>query len=117
MLMAGSSGVAPVFRAEPRRSGAGGHRRVVPEVTFCRRGLAPACWQGQAGAMKDSLKTLLSPLNFAAYVAWGAIGWELMFTRWKPPAGLGMVVPGALLVAMQFGFLLLFMAVSSGPWG
>lgn len=67
--------------------------------------------------MKEPFKTLLSPLNFAAYVAWGAIGWELMFTRWKPPAGLGLAVPEALLVAMQFGFLLLFMAVSSGPWG
>ena len=65
--------------------------------------------------MKESLKTLLSPLNYAGYLAWGAIGWELMFSRWQPP-GVALVAPSALLATLHVAFLLLFMAVTSGPW-
>ena len=64
--------------------------------------------------MKEPLKTLLSPLNFAAYLAWGAIGWELMFSRWQPP-GVALVAPSALLATLHVAFLLLFMAVTCGP--
>lgn len=66
--------------------------------------------------MKESLKTLLSPLNFAAYLAWGAIGWELMFSRWQPPGGLAWEAPSLLLAALHVAFLLLFLAVTCGPW-
>ena len=66
--------------------------------------------------MKEPLKTLLSPLNFAGYLAWGAIGWELMFSRWQPPGGLALQAPSALLATLHVVFLLLFMAVTSGPW-
>jgi signal transduction histidine kinase len=88
---------------------------VVPEVTFCLRALERCLRWAQAAGMKEPLKTLLSPLNFAAYVAWAAIGWELVFTRWTPPPVLAAPAPVALLVAMQVAFLLLFMVVSSVP--
>lgn len=99
------------------RSGAGGHRVVVPEVTFCVRGLECAPVAAQAGVMSERLKILLSPLNFAGYLAWAAIGWELLFSRWASPAWLMAPVPVALLACMHLAFLVLFMAVSSGPDG
>jgi signal transduction histidine kinase len=114
--MAGSSGVATVLPRPARASGAGGHRRVVPEVTFFARGLEYRPGAAQAGRMNPRLKVLLSPLNFAGYLAWGAIGWELVFTRWPTPAWLGAEAPMLLLVALHLCFLALFMAVTSGPW-
>jgi len=65
--------------------------------------------------MNERLKALLSPLNFAGYLAWGAIGWELLFAGWSPPAWLAAPPPMALLAAMHLAFLGLFMAVTSGP--
>jgi signal transduction histidine kinase len=105
-----------VFRRTGRRSGAGGHPLVVPEVTFCTAGLERDRPQGQAGAMNERLKALLSPLNFAGYLAWGAIGWELLFSRWSPPAWLGGEPSTWLLAALHLGFLALFLACTSGPW-
>lgn len=61
--------------------------------------------------MPARLRSLLSPLNFAAYLAWGAIGWELMFTRWASPAWLGAPAPGWLLAGLHLAFLGLFMSV------
>lgn len=66
--------------------------------------------------MNERLKVLLSPLNFAGYIAWGGIGWELLFSRWTPPGGLAFEAPNALLAALHLVFLGLFMAVTSGPW-
>ena len=65
--------------------------------------------------MSERLKILLSPLNFAAYLAWTAIGWELLFSRWATPAWLASPVPVALLACMHLAFIVMFMAVSSGP--
>ncbi|HEX4854304.1 sensor histidine kinase [Arenimonas sp.] len=66
--------------------------------------------------MNERLKVLLSPLNFAAYIAWAAIGWELLFARWSPPPG-GLAWPASatLLALMHVGFLALFLAVTGGP--
>ena len=65
--------------------------------------------------MNQRLKALLSPLNFAGYLAWGAIGWELMFAGWSSPDWLAAPPPKALLAALHLAFLGLFMAVTSGP--
>jgi len=64
--------------------------------------------------MDARLKVLLSPLNFAGYLAWGAIGWELLYSRGRPAGGLAYVAPDWLLLALHLGFLALFMAVTSG---
>ncbi|GAB2499522.1 sensor histidine kinase [Arenimonas alkanexedens] len=66
--------------------------------------------------MNSRLKLLLSPLNFAGYVAWAAIGWELLFFSWTPPAWLPAPAPSAMLLALHLGFLALFMATTCGPW-
>ena len=65
--------------------------------------------------MNQRLKALLSPLSFAGYLAWGAIGWELMFAGWSSPTWLASPPPAALLAALHLAFLGLFMAVTSGP--
>lgn len=60
---------------------------------------------------------MLSPLNFAGYLAWAAIGWELLFSRWSPPAWLGTGAPATgWLALLHLAFLLLFVACTSGPW-
>ncbi len=59
--------------------------------------------------MNPRLKTLLSPLNFAGYLAWGAIGYEMQLSH--DPADTG--VPLAALAALHLLFLALFMAVTS----
>lgn len=69
----------------------------------------------QAAAMNARLKALLSPLNFAGYLAWGAIGWELVFAGGTPPDWLASPPPVAVLAALHLAFLGLFMAVTSGP--
>ena len=65
--------------------------------------------------MNKRLKALLSPLNFAGYLAWGAIGWELLFAGGSSPDWLAAPPSMALLAAMHLAFLGLFMAVTSGP--
>ncbi|KFN45580.1 hypothetical protein N790_09760 [Arenimonas malthae CC-JY-1] len=61
--------------------------------------------------MQTRLRTVFSPLSFAAYLAWGAIGWELLFTRWDSPAWLDAPAPGWLLAGLHLAFLALFMSV------
>lgn len=61
--------------------------------------------------MTSRLKTLLSPLSFAAYLAWGAIGWELLFARQATAAWLDAPVPGGVLAALHLAFLALFVSV------
>ena len=101
--------MAPRCRGGARATGAGGHRRVVPEVTFCATALEPGATERQAGAMNPRLRQLLEPINLAAYVAWGAIGLELWRTA---PSSTGLL-PGdsARLVAsvLHAVFLALFL--------
>lgn len=85
---------------------------MVPEVTFCTDGLEPRSAAAQAGAMNDRLKALISPLNFAGYLAWAAIGWELLFSSWRPSGSLAFEAPAWLLVGLHLGFLALFMTVT-----
>ena len=59
--------------------------------------------------MNDRLRTLLSPLNFAGYLAWGAIGFEILVSRGSAAPGENAVVAG-----LHLAFLALFMAVTSG---
>jgi signal transduction histidine kinase len=66
--------------------------------------------------MNDRLKQLVSPMNFAGYLAWAAIGWELVYSTWSPPAWLAQPVPAPALAAMHLAFLALFMANTCGPW-
>lgn len=61
--------------------------------------------------MQTRLRTVFSPLSFAAYLAWGAIGWELLFTRLDTPAWLGAPAPSWLLAGLHLAFLALFMSV------
>ena len=98
-------------------SGAAGHPRVVPEVTFCAGRLERAPARGDAVAMHKGIAAALSPLNFAAYLAWAAIGWELVFA--SVPAGTGLVAAPApaMLAAMHLAFIALFIAVTTAPDG
>ncbi len=62
--------------------------------------------------MNDRLRALLSPLNFAGYLAWGAIGFEMLLAH--QPADNGASLPLATVAALHLLFLALFMAVTSG---
>ena len=75
-----------------------------------RGGLECFAGAAQAAAMNERLKTLLSPLNFAGYLAWGAIGYEMQLSH--DPAETG--VPLAVVASLHLLFLALFMAVTSG---
>ena len=75
-----------------------------------RAGLECFAGAAQAAAMNERLKTLLSPLNFAGYLAWGAIGYEMQLSH--DPAETG--VPLAVVASLHLLFLALFMAVTSG---
>lgn len=69
--------------------------------------------------MNERIRSLFSPLSFAGYLAWGAIGWELVFTRSTTPDWLATPAPVAVLAAMHLAFLLLFMLATSArlpPW-
>jgi signal transduction histidine kinase len=63
--------------------------------------------------MSDPRKGLLSPLNIAGYVAWAAIGYELLYTTWSPPDWLPGPVSPLLLGGLHLVFLALFAAVTS----
>lgn len=67
--------------------------------------------------MPSRLKILLSPLNFAGYLAWAAIGWELLYSRGVPAGGPAFEAPTALLAAMHLGFLALFIMVTGDLCG
>ena len=60
--------------------------------------------------MNERLKTLLSPLNFAGYLAWGAIGYEMQLSHDPVETG----IPLAAVASLHLLFLALFMAVTSG---
>ena len=63
--------------------------------------------------MSDPRKGLLSPMNFAAYVAWAAIGYELLFTTWSPPEWRDGPASPWLLGGLHAGFLALFVTVTA----
>lgn len=63
--------------------------------------------------MNDRLRKLLSPLNFAGYLAWGAIGFEMLVAR--GPGAAAQTGSLAAVAGLHLTFLALFMAVTSGP--
>lgn len=63
--------------------------------------------------MNDRLRKLLSPLNFAGYLAWGAIGFEMLFAR--QPSAAATAGSLAAVAALHLAFLALFMTVTSSP--
>src|SRR6187200_1868309 len=68
--------------------------------------------------MPPRLQRLLSPLNFAGYLAWAAIGYELAVHR-DPVAGFfaTSAPPTSVLLLLHLGFLAAFIAVTTGPEG
>ena len=62
--------------------------------------------------MNPRLRALLSPLNFAGYLAWAAIGFEMLVAH--DPSDTGLAIPLAAVAALHLMFLGLFMAVTSG---
>ena len=67
--------------------------------------------------MSERLKALLSPLNFAAYLALAAIAWELLLLRWAPPPWLASPPGTPALAAMLAAFVALFLLTTSAPDG
>ena len=67
----------PVSASAARGSGAAGHRREVPEVTFCACAIADAARAPQHGGMRDALARLLHPLNLAGTATWLAVAMSL----------------------------------------
>ena len=63
--------------------------------------------------MSDPRKGLMSPLNIAGYVAWAAIGYELLFTTWSPPPWLDGPTPLWVLGSLHLTFLAMFATVTS----
>ena len=63
----------PVSMPPPMRSGAAGHPRRVPEVTFCGDAIADAARAPQHGGMRELLARLLHPLNLAGVATWLAV--------------------------------------------
>lgn len=67
----------PVSPPPAPSSGAAGHRREVPEVTFCRRTIADAAGAPQHGGMRETLARLLHPLNLAGIATWLAVAMSM----------------------------------------
>ena len=59
------------------RSGAGGHRFDLPEVTFACAAIALSPRTPQHGGMRELLTRLLHPLNLAGFVTWLAVAMTL----------------------------------------
>lgn len=58
--------------------------------------------------MSESRRGWLSPLNLAGYVAWAAVGYEMIFTAWPPPSWLAAPTPAWVLVTLHVAFLAMF---------
>ncbi len=67
----------PVSSPAASASGAAGHHREVPEVTFCHRAIADAPRAPQHGDMRETLTRLLHPLNLAGIATWLAVAMSL----------------------------------------
>ena len=61
--------------------------------------------------MSEPRHGLFAPLNIAGYVAWAAIGFELLYTTWTPPAWRPGPASPWLLGALHIGFLAMFATV------
>ncbi|MAL03011.1 MAG: hypothetical protein CL625_01875, partial [Arenimonas sp.] len=61
--------------------------------------------------MHASFRQLFTPLNFAGYVTWAAIGWELVFLGSGVPAWLGSAPPAWLLAMLHLAWFGLFLGV------
>ena len=99
----------PVSPADASGSGAAGHHREVPEVTFCHRAIADAARAPQHGDMRATLARLLHPLNLAGIATWLAVAMSL---RGSTP---GWQI-AALLAAWLLAFLGANIACDRRPW-
>ena len=99
----------PVSPPAASGSGAAGHHREVPEVTFCRRAIADAARAPQHGDMRATLARLLHPLNLAGIATWLAVAMSL---RGGTP---GWQI-AALLAAWLLAFLGANIACDRRPW-
>ena len=99
----------PVSPPVASGSGAAGHHREVPEVTFCRRAIADAARAPQHGDMRETLTRLLHPLNLAGIATWLAVAMSL---RGSTP---GWQI-AALLAAWLLAFLGANIACDRRPW-
>ncbi|MGH8029662.1 MAG: sensor histidine kinase [Arenimonas sp.] len=63
--------------------------------------------------MSEPRQGLFSPLNIAGYVAWAAIGYELIYTTWAPPAWLGGPMSPWLLGGLHLAFVAMFATVTA----
>jgi signal transduction histidine kinase len=61
--------------------------------------------------MSEPHRGLFAPLNIAGYVAWAAIGFELIYTNWAPPDWRPGPASPWLLGALHVAFLVLFATV------
>ena len=64
--------------------------------------------------MQERLKQIFAPLNFAGYVTWAAIAWELVFGGSGVPEWLAQAPPAWLLGALMLAYLALFVTVVGG---
>ena len=63
--------------------------------------------------MSEPRHGLFAPLNIAGYVAWAAIGFELLFTTWTPPEWRDGPASPWLLGGLHVAFLALFVTVTA----
>jgi len=63
--------------------------------------------------MNRSRHSLFAPLNIAGYIAWAAIGYEMLFTAWAPPAWRAAPASPWLLGGLHVAFLAMFATVIS----
>jgi signal transduction histidine kinase len=61
--------------------------------------------------MSEARHPLFSPLNIAGYVAWAAIGFELIYTNWAPPDWRPGPASPWLLGGLHVAFLVMFATV------
>jgi len=88
----------------------------VPEVTFSGQALEDPPGTAQAARMNQRLRALMAPLNFAALIAWLAIGWEMLLLGTRTTAWIGDEPPYALMACLHVAFLALFLAHVSDGW-
>ena len=88
--------------------GAGRHVLYLPEVTFLSFRLECNGNTGHAVRMREFIKSLFYPLSLAGLLAWGAIGFELIWGRPDTPDWLASPTPTAVLAALHLLFLALF---------
>jgi signal transduction histidine kinase len=63
--------------------------------------------------MSEYRRGWLSPLNIAGYVAWAAVGYEMIFTAWAPPAWLAAPTPSWVLAGLHVLFLAMFATMTA----